>query len=51
MVLTWSDLTSPDYDSGEITAVAASAIMYEMLTLVALKKRREQEIAISQNLT
>ncbi|MBB6448727.1 agmatinase [Geomicrobium halophilum] len=30
----------PDYDSGEITAAAAATIMYEMITLVALKKRR-----------
>src|SRR5690625_5220726 len=30
----------PTYDSGEITAVAASAIIFEMISLVALKKRR-----------
>lgn len=29
----------PTYDSGEITAVAASSIIFEMITLVALKKR------------
>ncbi|MFS8579369.1 MAG: agmatinase [Novibacillus thermophilus] len=33
----------PAYDSGEMTAIAASAVMYEMITLVALKKRRERE--------
>lgn len=33
----------PSYDSGEITAVAASAIIFEMISLVALKKRREKE--------
>ncbi|MFP3723569.1 agmatinase [Priestia filamentosa] len=31
----------PSYDSGEITAVAASSIIYEMITLIALKKRNE----------
>lgn len=30
----------PAYDSGEITAVAASSIAYEMITLAALQKRR-----------
>ncbi|MFD1706712.1 agmatinase [Siminovitchia sediminis] len=30
----------PTYDSNEITAVLASAVIYEMLTLIALKKRR-----------
>jgi agmatinase len=30
----------PAYDSGEITAAAASSIAYEMITLVALQKRR-----------
>lgn len=29
----------PTYDSGEITAVAASAIIFEMITLIALNKR------------
>lgn len=29
----------PTYDSGEITAVAASAIIFEMITLIALHKR------------
>ncbi|MFZ3578692.1 agmatinase [Virgibacillus sp. DJP39] len=34
----------PAYDnSGEITAVAASSIIFEMITLVALKKRRAEE--------
>ncbi|MFD1708794.1 agmatinase [Siminovitchia sediminis] len=33
----------PTYDSNEITAVLASAVIYEMLTLVALKKRRMLE--------
>jgi len=32
----------PAYDSGEITAALASAIMYEMITLVALKKKQSQ---------
>lgn len=32
----------PAYDSGEITAVAASAVIFEMITLVALKKRDQQ---------
>jgi agmatinase len=32
----------PSYDSGEITAVLASSIIYEMITLVALKKKRTQ---------
>ncbi|MGM8365298.1 agmatinase [Virgibacillus sp. W0181] len=29
----------PTYDNGEITAVAASAVIFEMISLVALKKR------------
>lgn len=29
----------PAYDSGEITAVAASAIIFEMISIIALKKR------------
>ncbi len=33
----------PTYDANEITAVLASAVMYEMITLIALKKRRQQE--------
>lgn len=33
----------PTYDSGEITAVLASAVMFEMITLTALKKKRLQE--------
>ncbi len=33
----------PSYDANEITAVLASAIMYEMITLIALKKRRHLE--------
>lgn len=33
----------PSYDSGEITAAAASSIIFEMITLVALKKRSEME--------
>jgi agmatinase len=32
----------PSYDSGEITAVLASSIIYEMITLIALKKKRTQ---------
>lgn len=32
----------PSYDTGEITAIAASAIIFEMISLVALKKRREK---------
>lgn len=32
----------PTYDSGEITAVAASAIIFEMISLVAMKKRDSQ---------
>lgn len=31
----------PTYDANEITAVLASSIMYEMITLIALKKRRK----------
>ncbi|GAB7387739.1 agmatinase [Bacillaceae bacterium] len=31
----------PAYDHGEITAAVASAVAYEMVTLVALKKRRQ----------
>jgi agmatinase len=31
----------PYYDSNEITAVLASSIMYEMITLTALKKKRK----------
>lgn len=30
----------PSYDNNEITAVLASAVMFEMITLTALKKRR-----------
>ncbi len=33
----------PSYDANEITAVLASAVMYEMITLIALKKRRQVE--------
>ncbi|MBD8005931.1 arginase family protein, partial [Bacillus norwichensis] len=33
----------PTYDANEITAVLASAVMYEMITLIALKKRRQAE--------
>jgi agmatinase len=32
----------PAYDSGEITAVAASAIIFEMISLVALKKKNKK---------
>src|SRR5699024_9888308 len=32
----------PSYDSGEITAVAASAVMFEMISLIAMKKRDSQ---------
>jgi len=31
----------PTYDANEITAVLASSVIYEMITLTALKKRRE----------
>ncbi|WP_339226937.1 agmatinase [Oceanobacillus sp. FSL K6-2867] len=34
----------PTYDSGEITAVAASSIIFEMITLVAMKKRTELKL-------
>jgi agmatinase len=37
----------PSYDSGEITAVLASSIIYEMITLVALKKRRSLQKNLS----
>ncbi len=30
----------PSYDANEITAVLASSVIYEMITLIALKKRR-----------
>jgi len=33
----------PPFDSGEITAVMASAVAHEMISLVALKKQREQQ--------
>ncbi|MED4475008.1 agmatinase [Oceanobacillus caeni] len=33
----------PTYDSGEITAVAASSIIFEMISLIAMKKRAQQE--------
>ncbi|HLR69114.1 agmatinase [Virgibacillus alimentarius] len=33
----------PTYDSGEITAVAASSVIFEMISLIAMKKRAEQE--------
>lgn len=33
----------PSYDTGEITAVAASTIIYEMITLIALMKKRKQD--------
>ena len=39
----------PTYDSGEITAVAASAIIFEMISLVALKKRRMNQ-TLNQNI-
>lgn len=32
----------PSYDSGEITAVAASSIIFEMISLIALKKKRSE---------
>ncbi|MBM7599061.1 agmatinase [Virgibacillus halotolerans] len=32
----------PSYDSGEITAVAASSVIFEMITLIAMKKRAKQ---------
>lgn len=32
----------PTYDSGEITAVAASSVIFEMISLVAMKKRDSQ---------
>lgn len=31
----------PAYDSGQVTAIAAANTIYEMITLIALKKRRE----------
>jgi len=31
----------PAYDSGQITAIAASSVIFEMISLIALKKRRE----------
>lgn len=37
----------PTYDSGEITAVLASSVMFEMITLTALKKRRQQSLVSS----
>lgn len=37
----------PTYDSGDITAVAASSIMFEMISLIAMKKRREQDNLIA----
>jgi len=40
-------LPLPSYDHGEITAVLASAIMYEMITLVALKKKRAMQEDLS----
>ncbi|RST77739.1 agmatinase [Siminovitchia acidinfaciens] len=39
----------PTYDANEITAVLASAVMYEMITLIALKKRRQLEKGDSQS--
>lgn len=33
----------PTYDSNEITAVLASTVIYEMITLIALKKKRQLE--------
>ncbi|WP_078596589.1 agmatinase [Evansella clarkii] len=33
----------PPYDSGEVTAVMAANIAHEMITLIALKKQKEQE--------
>ncbi|WP_020008567.1 agmatinase [Salinicoccus albus] len=32
----------PAYDSGQITAVAASSVMFEMISLIAMKKRDSQ---------
>lgn len=32
----------PTYDSNEITAVAASSVIFEMVTLIALEKRRSE---------
>lgn len=32
----------PTYDTNEITAVLASAIIFEMITLIALKKKHEE---------
>ncbi|WP_086428685.1 agmatinase [Staphylococcus cornubiensis] len=34
----------PTYDSGEITAVVASSVIYEMITLIAMMKRRAEEV-------
>ncbi|MEW9675773.1 agmatinase [Lentibacillus sp. L22] len=36
----------PSYDSGEITAVAASSVIFEMITLIAMKKRAEQDVKV-----
>ncbi|RYG72014.1 agmatinase [Lentibacillus lipolyticus] len=33
----------PSYDSGQITAIAASSVIFEMLSLIAMKKRSQQE--------
>ncbi len=33
----------PAYDSGEITAVAASSVIFEMISLIALKKKRSEQ--------
>lgn len=33
----------PAYDSGQVTAIAAANTIYEMITLIALKKRCEKE--------
>lgn len=33
----------PAYDSGQITAIAASSVIFEMISLIALKKQRKQE--------
>ncbi|QQK75763.1 agmatinase [Salicibibacter cibarius] len=33
----------PAYDSGQITAIAASSVIFEMISLIAMKKRAQKE--------
>ncbi|TCP19527.1 agmatinase [Scopulibacillus darangshiensis] len=39
----------PSYDHGELTAMMASAVAYEMITLTAMKRRQEQRQGLLQN--